>query len=66
MQSKSNVILDINIFFSMVKTQFRRIVKVCRSDNGSKFLNVVVNDFFFMVLECCIISVALIHHNIMV
>lgn len=46
MQSKSNVILNINIFFSMVKTQFRRIVKVCRSDNGSKFMNVVVNDFF--------------------
>ena len=42
LQLKSETIVAIKNFLSMIKTQFNSHVKVVRSDNGTEFLNFTV------------------------
>ncbi|XP_049378187.1 uncharacterized protein LOC125842960 [Solanum stenotomum] len=43
---KSDVIVALKQFLSMIKTQFGRIVKVFRSDNGGEFFNTNCSELF--------------------
>ncbi|KAI3730698.1 hypothetical protein L1987_61872 [Smallanthus sonchifolius] len=45
LKNKSEVFFSIEIFCTMIKTQFDRHVKVFRSDNGTEFVNNQMSDF---------------------
>ncbi|GJS93657.1 putative RNA-directed DNA polymerase [Tanacetum coccineum] len=44
-KSKDEVFESINIFYNLIKNQFKRTVKIFRSDNGTEFLNQTFNKF---------------------
>ncbi|KAK9049228.1 hypothetical protein SSX86_031804, partial [Deinandra increscens subsp. villosa] len=45
MKSKSEVFTHIQTFVALIKTQFDKLVKVFRSDNGTEFVNTQMNNF---------------------
>jgi len=45
---KSDVIVVLKQFLAMVKNQFRKCVKIFRSDNGGEFVNSNCHDLFML------------------
>ncbi|GKB23181.1 putative RNA-directed DNA polymerase, partial [Tanacetum coccineum] len=45
LKSKTEVFYNIMVFYNFIKTQFKRNIKVFRSDNGTEFVNQQFNDF---------------------
>ncbi|KAI3825951.1 hypothetical protein L1987_07722 [Smallanthus sonchifolius] len=46
LKTKDQVFENIESYFSMIKTQFEKQIKICRSDNGTEFINQKVQKFF--------------------
>ncbi|GJW24965.1 ribonuclease H-like domain-containing protein, partial [Tanacetum coccineum] len=44
-KSKDEVLQFITIFYNLIENQFKRKIKVFRSDNGTEFVNQIVNSF---------------------
>jgi len=46
LKGKDEVFNNIVVFCNMIKNQFSKSVKICRTDNGTEFVNSRVNGFF--------------------
>ncbi|KAK1410403.1 hypothetical protein QVD17_36940 [Tagetes erecta] len=45
-KSKEQVYQNIESFFSLIHTQFGQMIKICRTDNGTEFVNQKLQSFF--------------------
>lgn len=46
MRCKSETVLHIKNFVLLIRNQFAKTIKICRTDNGTEFINASIKEFF--------------------